>query len=114
MYLKKKKEKLYVTDLLTTPASCYPCYYLLSTSMKENELLHNAIIALHSYHFSAYHIPESFHEIFTMLHSGCFPIYKEKYIIGYFGQKMMYLESHGWRALPAVEELFKLENWLVN
>ena len=48
-----------------------------------------------------------------MMHSGMFPIYKEKYIVGYFGQKLMYLESHGWKSMPATEEIFKMENWLV-
>jgi len=48
-----------------------------------------------------------------MFDSGTFPIYKEKYIVGYFGNKMMYLESYGWKGMPATADIFKLENWLV-
>jgi hypothetical protein len=49
----------------------------------------------------------------TMFDSGNFPLYKEKYIIGYFGCKMMYLESNGWKRMPATADIFNLENWLV-
>ena len=109
----KKKERLYISDLLENPAVSYPAYYTLSSSMIRNEMLQSAIIALHSYDFFYYETPKSFDDIFAMLHSGTFPIYKEKYIVGYFGGKMMYLESAGWRAMPATEALFRLENWLV-
>jgi hypothetical protein len=109
----KKKEKLYITDLLDDPAISYPAYYLLSTSMAKNEMLHTALAALHSYDFSHYTLPKNFDDIFTMFHSGTFPIYKEKYLVGYFGNRMMYLESHGWKGLPATADIFKLENWLV-
>jgi hypothetical protein len=109
----KKKERFYITDLIEDPAVAYPSYYLLSTTMFKNEMLHSALMALHSFDFSYYEIAKSYNDIFAMLHSGTFPIYKEKYIVGYFGNKMMYLESNGWKGMPATEEIFKLENWLV-
>jgi len=109
----QKKEKLYIRDLVPDPAISYPGYYILSASMAKNELLHTALIALHTLEFTFYQTPKSFDDLFAMLQSGLFPIYKERYIVGYFGGKMMYLESHGWKALPATEPLFQLENWLV-
>ena len=109
----KKKEKLYIRDLLEDPAVAYPGYYILSASMRKNEMLHSALVALHSIDFSYYETPKSHDDIFQMFHSGTFPIYKEKYIVGYFGGKMMYLESYGWKGMPATQELFALENWLV-
>jgi len=109
----KKKERLYISELLNNPAVVYPAYYVLSTSMHRNEMLHSALISLHSFDFSYYEIAKSYEDIFAMLHSGTFPIYKEKYIIGYFGNKMMYLESNGWKGMPATSDIFKIENWLV-
>jgi len=109
----KKKEKLYISELLDNPAVVYPAYYVLSPSMYKNEMLHSALMSLHSFDFSYYETAKSFDDIFTMLHSGTFPIYKEKYIVGYFGNKMMYLESNGWKGLPSTEDIFKIENWLV-
>ncbi len=109
----KKKERLYITDLIEEPAMPYPAYYLLSQAMHRNEMLQSALIALHSYDFSHYTTPQSFEKIFATLQSGSFAIFKEYYIVGYFGGKMMYLEPSGWRSLPATEALFRLENWLV-
>jgi len=109
----KKKEKLYISDLLDDPAVAYPAYYVLSPSMHKNEMLHTALMALHSFDFSYHETAKTFDDVFTMLHSGTFPIYKEKYIVGYFGNKMMYLESNGWKGLPATEDIFKFDNWLV-
>jgi len=109
----KRKERLYIHDLLETPAVLYPSYYTLSSTMRKNEMLQSTIIALHSFDFSYYETPKVHEDIFAMFHSGTFPVYKEKYIVGYFGNKMMYLESNGWKGMPATEEIFKLENWLV-
>ncbi|MCF6243763.1 MAG: hypothetical protein L3J43_01855 [Sulfurovum sp.] len=109
----KKKERFYICDILEDPAVTYPSYYILSSSMFKNEMLHAALIDLHSFDFSYYEVATSFDDIFAMLHTGTFPIYKEKYIIGYFGNKMMYLESNGWKGLPATEDIFRLEHWLV-
>ena len=109
----KKKERLYITDLIEDPAVPYPAYYVLSSSMLKNEMLQDVIIALHSFDLSCYETAKSYKDIFAMFYSGTFPIYKEKYIVGYFGNKMMYLESNGWKGMPATEDIFKLENWLV-
>jgi len=109
----KKKERYYISDLLDNPAVPYPAYYVLSYSMYKNEMLHAALLALHSFDFSYYETPQNYDDIFVMFASGTFPIYKEKYIIGYFGNKMMYLESNGWKGLPATADIFKIENWLV-
>jgi len=109
----KKKERLYICDLLDNPSVPYPSYYVLSTSMHKNEMLQGAIIALHSFDFSYYETAKSHEDLFAMFHSGTFPIYKEKYIVGYFGNKMMYLESNGWKGMPSTEDIFKMENWLV-
>ncbi len=109
----KKKEKLYLTDLMDDPAIAYPAYYVLSTSMSKNEMLHDALIALHRYEMTQYEVPQKYEEIFASLRQGSFPIYKEKYVVGYFGGRMMYLESHGWKSMPVTEDVFVLENWRV-
>ena len=109
----KKKERLYVSDLLEDRAVVYPAYYVVSLSMMKNEMLHAAIMALHSFDFSYYETAKTYEDVFAMFHSGTFPIYKEKYIVGYYGNKMMYLESNGWKGMPSTEDIFKMENWLV-
>lgn len=109
----KKKERMYISDLLDDPAVTYPTYYTLSSSMHKNEMLQAAITALHSFDFSYYETAKTYEDIFAMFTNGTFPLYKEKYIVGYFGNKMMYLEPQGWKAMPATEEVFKMENWLV-
>lgn len=109
----KKKEKLYISELLESPLLNYPSYYTLSAKMAKNDYLHSAIIALHTQDFTPYAIPKEFDTLFTALQSGLFAIYKEQYIIGYFGEKMMFLEPNGWHALPAVKDIFTVENWLI-
>jgi len=109
----KKKERLYISELLDDPAVAYPAYYVLSLSMHKNEMLQSALMSLHSFDFSYYECAKSYDDIFAMFDSGTFPLYKEKYIIGYFGNKMMYLESNGWKGMPATADIFKMENWLV-
>lgn len=109
----KKKERLYVSDLLDDPSVGYPAYYVLSQSMLKNEMLQFAITILHSLDFEHYEHPRSYEDIFAMFSGGLFPIYKEQYVVGYFGGKMMYLESAGWRAMPCTEDVFKMENWMV-
>jgi hypothetical protein len=109
----KKKEKLYISELLEDPAVTYPSYYVLSHSMINNELLQHAIIVLHSFDFEHYQHPNSHEDIFAMFAGGMFPIYKEQYIVGYFGGKMMFLDSAGWKKMSCTEDIFKLDNWLV-
>ena len=108
----KKKERLYLYDIVKEPVIPYPAYYTLSPMMRKNEMLHEALIAIHMLAFDNYQVPTSFENIFKIFDFGCFAIYKEKYIIGYFGQKLMYLESNGWKGLPATREVFDIENWL--
>ena len=109
----KKKERLYVTELVEEPSVTYPAYYVLSHSMLKNEMLHYALIVLHSLDFEHYEHPRSYDDIFSMLGGGMYPIYKEMYVVGYFGGKMMYLESAGWKGIPCSEDVFKMENWMV-
>ena len=113
MHYHQKKERLYVSSLLEDPAVTYPTYYTLSTTMCKNEMLLSALESLHSYDFRYYETPRSHRDIFAMFDSGTFPIYKEKCLVGFFGGKMMYLESHGWKAMPVTAEIFEMEHWLV-
>ncbi|HEO97865.1 MAG: hypothetical protein JW682_05225 [Campylobacterales bacterium] len=110
---RNKKEKLYVKELMDRPLISYPAYYHVSRSMLNNDYLHSAIIALHSMDFHYYKAAESYEKIFETFASGAFAIYKELYIVGYFGDKMMYLEANGWHAMPANRDIFNLEHWLV-
>ena len=108
-----KKERLYIADIIDDPAVTYPSYYLLSRSMFANELLHAALEAIHQMAFDFYREPRSHEEIFALLRSGQFPIFKERYAVGYFGGRVMYLESNGWKSMPMTYEAFGMENWLV-
>ena len=109
----KKKAKLYLTDLMDDPAITYPAYYHLSPALAGNEMLHDALIALHRYEWDHYEVPKNYDEIFASIRRGSFAIYREKYVVGYFGGRMMYLEPHGWKGMPITEEVFVLENWQV-
>jgi len=109
----RKKERLYISDILDDPALTFPSYYMLSHSMRSNEMLLSAIEMLHRFDFSHYTRPYSYKDIFTMLNSGGFPIFRERYIIGYFGGKMMYLEPSGWKSVVVTEAIFDTEQWLV-
>ena len=109
----KKKERLYVSELLNEPSVTYPAYYVLSASMLKSEMLHDALIILHSLDFAYYTHPNSYEDIFSMFSGGMYPIYKEMYVIGYFGGKMMYLDSGGWKGMHCTEDVFKMEHWMV-
>ena len=110
----KKKERLYISELLETePAVSYPSYYVLSQSMLKNEMLQYALIALHTLDLEHYEHPSSYEDIFSMFDGGMYPIYKEMHVIGYFAGKMMYLDSAGWKAMPCTKDVFKVENWMV-
>ena len=110
----KKKERLYISELLEDdPAVAYPSYYVLSNSMMKNEMLHYALIALHSLDLEHYEHPSSYEDIFAMFSGGMFPIYKEMHVVGYFGGKMMYLDTAGWKGMPCTQDVFKMENWMV-
>jgi hypothetical protein len=109
----KRKERLYVTDFINEPVINYPSYYMLSTSMRKNEMLLDTLTALHTLDFSSYRSPHDFDALWHFINTGCFPIYKERYAIGYFGNRMMYLESSGWRGMSVTSDIYKLENWLI-
>ena len=109
----KKKERLYVYDIVKDPAVTYPMYYNVSKALHEDEVFHDALRAVHMCDFSYYAPAVSGEEIFSTIHGAGFAIYKEQYVVGYFGGKLMYLESAGWKGLQATEEIFKMENWLV-
>jgi hypothetical protein len=109
-----KKERLYINDILPDPAITQPAYYILSLALIKNEMLQQSLIDIHSYNFNNYTTPKSYDSIFNSFNMGLFPIYKEKYAIGYFGSKMMYLDSYGWKAMPCNKDVFNLENWLVS
>jgi len=108
-----RKARLYITDIIDEPVVTYPSYYLLSSTLRGNEMLHAALIAIHQMEFDAYRTPKDAEELFRFLHSGEFPIYREHYAIGYFGGRVMYLESNGWKRMPMTEEAFRMENWLI-
>ena len=110
---KNKKERLYITDILPEPPISQPAYYILSLALIKNEMLHQSLIDIHSYSFDFYTTPKSYEDIFNAINCGQFPIFKQKYAVGYFGGKLMYLDSYGWKALPATKDIFKFENWLI-
>jgi methylphosphotriester-DNA--protein-cysteine methyltransferase len=110
---RNKKEKLLLSDLIDDPPISYPAYYQVSHAMMHNERLHDAIRAVHGLAFEQYANPSNHHKLFEVLHSGGFAIFKERYVVGYFGERMMYLEAQGWRALPASEAIFGLEHWMI-
>lgn len=110
----RKKEKLYISDLVKNPSITYPSYYSLSQSMLKNENLLSTIEALHSFNFKFFNTPKSYNEIFVSLSSGSFAIYKENYIVGYFGDKLMYLEPNGWKSMKVTKDVFNMDNWLIS
>jgi hypothetical protein len=109
----KKKTRLYISSLVENPTLSYPSYYLLSQSMHDNEMLHDALIALHCASFDCYTTPTSYDQLFCMLYGRGFPIFKEHYVVGYFGGKLFYLEPNGWRAMAVTEDIFVMEHWLI-
>jgi hypothetical protein len=108
-----KKERLYLYEFLDDPVISYPAWYLLSPKLHRDERLRETLKAIHSMDFSAYIRPEKFDDLFASLSAGLYPIFREKYAIGYFGGKVMFLESGGWKAMPLSREAFELENWLI-
>ncbi|MCH9814109.1 MAG: hypothetical protein K0U47_09230 [Epsilonproteobacteria bacterium] len=109
----KRKERLYITDIMEDPPISYPMYYTLSTALKDNEMLHESLFAIHLSEFERYETPLNSVALFNALASGVFPIYKEQYVVGSFGGKLMYLEASGWKSLGVTEGIFDMHNWLV-
>jgi hypothetical protein len=81
--------------------------------MKENDMLHGSLIATHMSDFEHYGHPKNASELFNSFGSGVFPIYKEQYVVGNFGGKLMYLESAGWKGMVVNESVFEMTNWLI-
>ncbi len=108
-----KKSRLYLHELLEDPVVSYPAWYLLSPRLHRNENLHETLRAIHSLNFTSYRHPENPEEIFAAFRAGGFPIYFERYAAGYFGGKVMVLESGGWKSMPVNEESFGMQNWLI-
>ena len=108
----QKKERLLVSDLLPDPAMTYPTYYSVSKSLHQDEILHDALIAIHSYNLKHYEKLDQAKDIFAVISRGGFAIYKEQYVVGFYGGKLMYLEPSGWKGLQATEDIFDMENWL--
>jgi len=108
-----KKERFYLHEILENPIITYPTYYNVNKALHENEMFHDALIAVHMCDFKHYELADEGSDIFASINRGAFVIYKEQYIVGFFGGKLMYLEPSGWKGLPATEEVFNMENWLV-
>jgi len=108
-----KKERLYLYDLLEDPLVSYPAWYLLSPKLHRDENLRETLKAIHSMDFAPYAYPENFDDLFAAFAAGFYPIFREKYATGYFGGKVMFLESGGWKSMPLSREAFELENWLI-
>jgi len=109
----KKKERLYITELIEDPPISYPMYYTVSAAMKDNEMLLDTLRAIHLCDFEKNETPKDASTLFASLNCGSFPIYKEQYAIGNFGGKLMYLDSAGWKSLTVTEDIFDLEKWLI-
>ncbi len=110
---KKKKERLYICDIIEDPPTIYPMYYIVSDTLKNNEMLIESLKAMHLSEFQDYKIPNDAKEIFEAINLGVFPIYKEQYVVGEFGGRLMYLESSGWKSLQVTKSIFDLNQWLV-
>jgi len=108
-----KKERLYLYDLLDDPVIFYPAWYLLSPKLHRDENLRESLRAIHAMEFVPYTHPESFEDLFAAFAAGLYPIFREKYATGYFGGRVMTLESGGWRAMPMSREAVELAHWLI-
>ncbi|WP_457607137.1 hypothetical protein [Nitratifractor sp.] len=108
-----KKERLYLHELLDDPVVSYPAWYLLSPKLHRDENLRESIRALHSLRFEPYTPPDSPADLFAAFRAGLYPIYRERYVAGYFGGRVMLLESGGWKSLPLSEEAMAMESWLI-
>jgi hypothetical protein len=109
----KKKERLYITELIKDPPITYPMYYTVSSQLKENEMLHSALFAVHLGEFSDHEQPPNASVLFTAISSGVFALYKEQYIVSQFGGRLMYLESNGWKSMQVTEDIFDMNQWLI-
>ena len=108
-----KKERLYLYDFLEEPPITYPAWYLLSPKLHRDENLKETLRAIHCIEFENYRNPKNLYEIFDSFKYGIYPIYKERYATGYFGNRVMILESSGWKSLNFSQDSINLDNWLI-
>ncbi len=114
MLMRRAKERIYITELLEDPVTTYPMYYTVSARLAKEERLLNALRALHTGEFSDYRMPQDASELFAAIRSGGFAIYKEGYVVGAFGGKLMYLEAQGWKSMGVMEDVFDMRHWLIS
>ncbi len=110
----RKKERLYISEIVNEPFLTYPTYYNISHSLRENEIFISTLIDLHLLRFDMYKMPEDGSDIFNSLMGGSFAIYKESYCVGYFGTKLMYLEPSGWKSMQLTKDIFDMNEWLIS
>ncbi len=108
-----KKARIYLSDIVENPIMTYPSYYKVAENLHDDEIFLDAVRAVHLCDFAHYQKASEGEDIFATIHAGGYPIYKEQYIVGFFGGKLMYLEPAGWKSMPITEDTFKMENWLV-
>ena len=110
----RKKERLYVREIVDEPFLTYPTYYKVSYSLRENDIFISTLTDLHLLRFDMYKTPRDGFDIFDSLMSGSFAIYKENYCVGYFGTKLMYLEPSGWKSMRLTKDVFNMNEWLIS
>ena len=110
----KKKERLYISEIVDEPFLSYPTYYSISYSLRSDEIFISTLIDLHLLQFDMYQNPEDGSAIFDSLMSGSFAIYKERYCVGYFGTKLMYLDPSGWKSMQVTIGIFNMSDWLIS
>ena len=108
-----QKERFYISEIIENPAITSPMFYILSKSMRNNEMLHSTLDSIHQVELERHRTPKNSDGLFQAIKSGIFPIYKDRYAVGYFGDRLMYLESAGWKSLPLNIDTFNMENWLI-
>lgn len=110
---KKKKQRLYISEIIEDPPISYPMYYMVNEALKDSQMLHESLYAIHLSEFDKYEIPLDVSALFASLNNGVFPIYKEQYVVAEFGGKLMYLECAGWKSLYVTKDIFDMDNWLI-
>lgn len=108
-----KKEKIYITDLIENPQVTYPMTYTVSAALAKSDELKDALVSIHSYDFVNYKQPKDHMAIYRAIDNGSFVIYKERYVVGEFGGRLMYLEGNGWSSLNLTRDSLDMRFWLV-
>jgi len=109
----RKKERLYLYELLDDPVVGYPAWYLLSPKLHRDENLREALRALHGMDFASYAPPADAAELFATFRGGLYAIYRERNVAALFGGRVMLLEGKGWQSLAFSEESCAMEQWLI-